>query len=283
MEDKIDLGNGFSYEVIETVPDNNGCSLEGFLYYLNDILVGYKSKRLYKSEKSLCKHMKNVVLPEYINDHGGAVYSIRYFLEDNVVYEFVKEFLLNNKITWGSTLDIIEVLESAGYYLPKHGEKGFTVDELNLYISVVNQVSLEMLKHLKSFGFGADRNMSVTKDHVVKEKYGKGCSNIIYTRYPWTAGYKMIKTVMSFLSISSHNFLAGQDTSEFKTKDPEAYEFLDALTEYLKDVNVEANNVVSETGFRAAAIDFVSYMDDNSSELCAKYKLKSPVNYGVYE
>ena len=278
---KIDLGLGLVIEVIETIPDKDDNNLRGYLYYLGKPLEGIEEQPLFKTYKEIEEHFSFAVLPAYINSNGNF-YSIRFFKEENSIREFVKAYLIKNKINWGQTLDIIEILESCNYYIPKSTDKGFNVDELNEYRSIVTDISREFVNHLKMFGFGADRNTSNLHNHPIKEK-AAGCMNLVFTRYPWTSAYKIIKTVKSFLSISGRNFFAEQDIRKFENEDPESYEFVNVVVETLKDVHTECSAIDINTGFEKAAMDFIEHIDFNSDYLHDKYSKKRPAGYGKYK
>lgn len=278
---KINLGLGLTIEVIETIPDTNGNNLSGYLYYLGTPLEGVDEQPLFKTYKELEDHFSYIVLPAYIKSNGNF-YSIKFFKEENSIYEFVRKYIMGNKINWGQTLNIIEIIEPYGYYMPKSTDKGFNVDELNEYRDIVTDISREFVRQLNMFGFGADRNTSNLHNHPVKEKV-KGCMNLVFTRYPWTSAYKIIKTVKSFLSISGRNFFAQQDIRKFKNEDPESYEFVNVIIETLKDVHLDCNNVSINTGFEKAAMNFIEHIDTNSDYLHNKYSKKRPVNYAKYK
>jgi hypothetical protein len=278
---KHDLGLGLVVEIVETIPDENGNNLGGYLYYLGKPLEGIEEQPLFKEVEEVVDHFRNVVIPDYIKSNGNF-YSIKYFKEENSVYEFCRSYLTTNKINWGQTIDVIEVLEKQGYFMPKHSDKGFNVDEYIEYTDIVTDISREMVKHLKMFGFGADRNTNNLVGHDIKEKHKK-CMNLIFTRYPWSSAYKIIKTVKGFLSISGKNFFSGQDLEKFEKEDPSTYEFVRTVIETFKDTHIGTSKTVLDVGFEKANMDFIEHMDLNADKLHTKYKKKRPKGYGKYK
>ena len=273
----VNFGEGFKLEIVKTIPDVKGADLQGFLYHNGELVVDNVVKK-YKTVKGLTNFFKNKVMVEYIKNNANKVFTIKYFREENSINEFVTAYMDANTINWGEVIDVIGILRAYGYIIPEKHDRDYDAEEWQEWMEVVNDIGAEILKRLKSHGFGADRNTSNRDGHVKTPRH-PNCYNLIFTRYPWTSAYKIIKSVMSFLSISGMDFFAGQNYSEFKNKDPEAYEFILALREYLKDINVEMHVIVSNTGFRKASLDFVQYMNEHKYELQAKYKKRSPINY----
>jgi len=275
----VNLGNGFKVEPVRGLPNSKGADIQGFLY-LNGELVLDNIEKKYKTVKGLINFFKTKVVPEYIENNANKVFTIKYFRAENSISEFITAYLSANTIFWGQVIDVIAILKAYGYTIPEKKDKGYDSEEDQEWMTIINEVSREMLKRIKKLGFGADQNTSNRDGHDKTPRHFK-CHNLIFTRYPWTSGYKIIKSVNSFLSISGMNFFAGQNYSEFQNKDPEAYEFVRALREYLKDIHVEMHTITSSTGFRRAALDFIEYMDEHKDALHAKYKKKSPISVEV--
>lgn len=288
MNDKINLGVGFTVVVIETIPDDNGNNLEGFLHYLNEPVDGIDPQPLFKTIKDLENHFRTVVLSAYIEANNGDVYSIKYFQEENSIYEFVRDYFSNNKVNWGQYLDVISILSEAGYHMPKHNDKGFTYNELEFYKKTVKSISLEFKKHLVVFGFGADRDSRNMNDYEdfkkeIEEAYVDGTMNIVFTRFPWTSAYKINATIRSFISISGKNFFAKQKIETFKKFDEKAYSLMSGVTNGLKHIHIDTKKVVIEVGYDQAWLDFTEYMDAKKERLIKIFRKKRPHGTGTYK
>jgi len=274
----IDLGLGFILEIIETVPDENGCNLEGFIYFLGTILKEIPPQRKYKNRKALIRHFENIIIPGYIASNRASVYNISNFEKQWSIDKFVSHTLLTNKFKYGQTVDVVVLLENEGYFVPKmNGETIFT-DDMTCAIAVIRKISLALLKALDNLNFKPDRNNGNLKGHEFKESYGN-TRNIIYTRYPWTANYKMIKTVMSFISISARNFFAGSDLDDFEKMFPEAYMLSMELAERLQDVHIGTSQVVLDTGFKKTQLQILSLLNKDESIMYEKFKELRPKIY----
>jgi len=277
---RIDLGNNYSVEVKETLPDSKGNRFEGFLYYKRTFINDVAYTGLYPTPEALVVDYKENILPDYLR--GNKDHKINTLNTKDGIYEFVKKYLVGSKLTWGSTVDVIEILAASGYHLPKIEDGEFDFAEYSAYKVVVPKISLEMTKQLKSFGFDADRNSRNTKNHPVKETK-KGWYNVVYTRYPWTPGYKLIKTLNTFIAASGGSFVVGKDLTSFKKNDAVGYEMLKLMVESMKDMHIATKQSSLDTGLERAIIDFKDYIDENENELVATYSKKRPVKYGKYD
>ena len=276
----IALGRGYYVEIVETVPDKKGNTLEGFLYYGNTLLNDLPFFGLFAAREKLVVEFVTVILPKYIREHKTD--AVKGLLTPSEVKSFVREYISGTKINYGQTIDIIQVLASKGYHLPVVEDDAFDHDTYMAFQALSPIISLELVKQLKSFGFGADRDNGDKKNHEIKEVKGSGWMNIVYTRYPWTGGYKMIKSVKSFINSSGNNAISGQDLTIFKKNDLIGYDFMMDTFDKMGEFKLGAKQLSLDCGFDASALDFVGHIDANIFELVKFYSKKRPVGYGKY-
>src|SRR5574344_111295 len=159
-DNQIDLKHGFVLELVKhPIGDMNG-NLEGFLTYIGkEVEVEPKNKRFYSDQVEAVKDFDNRIIPEFIS--GNSEIKVFKYLKDNVMYDFVKKYLMEKQVTYGMVIDVIQVLEDDGYKIPSNTDKTQVGNLIEFYLCV-DRLSAEFKKHLKDFGFIADRNNDTT-------------------------------------------------------------------------------------------------------------------------
>ncbi len=274
----IELGNNYSVEVIKTIPDADGADLEGFLYFDKKMLDNITTYTKYKTIEELVIDFKTNILPKYIREN--KVQSIKGLITSKDINIFVKKYLAVANLTWGTSIDTLEVLVNDGYIIPKAEDQCFNIIEYQEYLLTVTKISLEITNQLKTLGFGADRNTSNVNDHIVIDKHPL-CMNIVYTRYPWTAGYKMYKTVKQFEATVNSRHIGSMDMEEFKKKDKEGYNHLIKLSSSLAAAGLKISDIFSED-FNPNMATFSQYIDENIVRLVKKYSKLRPDRYNEF-
>ena len=205
-ENQIDLKHGFILELVKhPIGDVNG-SLEGFLTYM-DKEIDIDNKRFYSESTEAIRDFDNRIIPEFISKNNNI--KVFKYLKDDAMFDFVKKYLIEKQLTYGMVIDVIKVLEEDGYAIPSNKDKTQVGNLIEFYLCV-DRLSAEFKKHLKHFGFIADRNVNNTIDHPKFNKHEK-CKNIVFTRYPWTNGFKAISIINDFVSITENDLSFNTD------------------------------------------------------------------------
>ena len=106
-ENQIDLKHGFILELVKhPIGDMNG-DLEGFLTH-NSNEIEIPNKRFYSEPTEAIKDFDNRIIPDYINNTDIKIF--KYLINDNM-YDFVKNYLIKKQLTYGTVIDVIQVLE----------------------------------------------------------------------------------------------------------------------------------------------------------------------------
>jgi len=241
---RYDMGAGFSLEIIKTIPDIDGNDLEGFLYMKSELLH-LAHNRLFTENTDVISYFKDVIIPEIALSHN--IKEIKYLKGDAIIAALVKEYLLRKNITYGTTIDVIQLLVDEGYAAPDENDAS-QIYEIMAYFNCVNLIGKEICKQLTMFGFPADQNTNNTTDHMNWKRHPL-CRNLVYSRYPWIVGYKAIKTVRDFLKITENDFLDGVDVVAYKKLEKTGYKTLKAVTDTLNIVSAGTAKVVEKTAF----------------------------------
>lgn len=278
-DERHNLGHGFKVMVVETIADIDGNNLEGFLYYQDAEVMVSENDRKYLNKIELYNDFNNRVIPAYISKNDVKIFK---YLDDELMHKFTKEYLLKNKdkITYGKIIDVIEVLREDGYKIPDWNDKAQVSNLLDFY-KCVDRLSKEFRFHLRDFGFPADRNINNTVDHPVFDKHIK-CKNIVFTRYPWTTGYKAIKIVNDFLTMTENDLTANTDMKTFKKLSPGAHTHLEIITKLFNKIHIKTKRAVEELSYTELATEFKMYIKEHKQELLDIWSTKRPKNYGVY-
>lgn len=276
-----DLGHGFKVELVRTVPDEKGCDIEGYLYFKDEAINIAQGGRLYENNVEALEDFNNRIIPAYVTKND--VKEIKYLKGPEVIEDFVKKYLLKNKknITYGTTLDVIKILNKEGYQAPDESDTT-QVHNLLEYYKCIDSISAELKKQLVMFGFPADRNRNDTTDHVEGVSHLR-CKNLVYTRYLWINGFKAIKVVKDFLKTTENDLTAGTDMVTLEKKSQEVYEVLTNVTTALNTVHYVTKDGVTATNFNDYANEFKDYIRNNKSELIKVWSRRRPKNYGVYK
>ena len=274
----VKLNSGYSVKIIKTIADSKGNAYEGYLIYRDKLVKDFKHDKLYITPDKLVITFLTKVLPAFIKKN--KIGDLKHLQKKKDIHDFVKDYLLKNKITWGYTLDIIYILEEAGYKMPTISDRNFSIVRYKEYLEVVNKVSLMFVKRLNSFGFSADRVNSNTKHHPIKTKHD-GCRNLIFTRYPWSNGYRANKTVKSLHGKMGKSFLRGKDIKTLSELHVDVAGSLKTLDDVMRKDAKKIECLLSE-GFDLAFDNFDELVSGKQHDLIKVFQKLSPVNYGKY-
>jgi len=204
----------------------------------------------------------------------------------NDEFELVKKYLQSHKITYGSVVSSLDVLEYAQIEPNEfnndndHASKE-VIDAANAmakyeYMKFAEKVADELVRQLQEFGFAADKvNRS---DHNKVTPHIKGCT--VYTRWQWDVAYKGRKAAQ--LAEKGMEMLHDTyvDTTELKNVAPDvydaAYQFLDMKKELATEFR--ALNEPMWEKFD----DFHELLMTKKDDLVKYFKDKQPTNYGNY-
>lgn len=275
---QFDLGNGFILELVKhPLGDVNG-DLEGFLQYQNiDVELLPEYKRFYSENTEAINDFERRIIPDYI-----AVNKIKVFkyLDNDHMFNFTKEYLLNNKVCYGQVLDIIKILEDDGYEIPSNTDKVQVGNLLDFY-SCVNRLSKEFKSHLIIFGYTADRDVNNKTDHSKFTKHEK-CRNIVFTRYPWSNGYKAINAINDFVVFTDNDLSLEVDMKTFKKHSSDCHKHLESVFKVFNKTNLMTKEVLDKISFKETRDDFRNYIKENRTELVKFWSKRQADNYGVY-
>jgi len=276
---KHDLGDGFDGDFITRAPDNLGNTIEVEVYFDNECIVDSGIDRKFGTVAEAVHYLIDTFIPKYIKEHD--LKTSRYLNSDRIIDMIVNKIIINNKITYGYSIDIINELAVLEYAIPDYNDK-MTVSDIENFYTSVNKINKRLLKWLKVFGFGADRDKSNIVDHTKIEKH-PNCNNVIYTRYPWTAGMKAIKTVNKFIVDTDRDFLKGQEMNAFKTMQKTEYGNLIMVVSGLSKVHTGIVDLIKDNDFEKNADKFMGLIDKNKVKLVKKWSKLQPKNYGNFD
>lgn len=275
---QFDMGNGFLLEiVIHPIGDMNG-KLEGFLSYQGSELE-ISDKRFYGNNVECMEDFEKRIIPQYIS---GTNIKIFKYLDNDHMYNFTKEYLLKNKdkITYGKVINVIHILEEDGYEIPKWNDKA-QVNNLIDFYKCVDRLSGEFRIHLREFGFPADRNVNNTTDHGDFKKHDK-CKNIVFTRYPWTNGFKAIRTINDFVTITDNDLSINTDMATFKRVSSPTHSYLKDVLAIFNKINLKTKQSLEDISYKEITDNFKKHIKENKKELLITWSKRRPKNYGVY-
>ena len=276
-ENQIDLKHGFVLELVKhPVGDANG-SLEGFLTYI-DKEIDIDNKRFYSEPTEAIRDFDNRIIPEFIGKNNNI--KVFKYLKDDAMFDFVKKYLTEKQLTYGMVIDVIKVLEEDGYAIPNNKDKTQVGNLIEFYLCV-DRLSAEFKKHLKHFGFIADRNVNNTIDHPRFIKHEK-CKNIVFTRYPWTNGFKAISIINDFISITENDLSFNTDIDIFKKVSKDAHKYLKDMLSVFNKVNLKTKDTLEDINYEEIKNEFREYFKENKQTLVDIWSKRRPVNYGVY-
>jgi len=275
-ENQIDLKHGFVLELVKhPIGDMNG-DLEGFLTH-NGNEIEILNKRFYSEPTEAIRDFDNRIIPDYINNTDIKIF--KYLINDSM-YDFVKNYLIKKQLTYGMVIDVIQVLEEDGYKIPSYKDKTQVGNLIEFYLCV-DRLSAEFKRHLKHFGFIADRNINNKKDHPSFDKHPK-CKNIVFTRYPWTNGFKAISIIDEFVATTENDLSFNTDIEVFKKVSKDAYKHLKNVLSVFNKTNLKTKNMLDSINYRDIKGEFKRYYKENRTELVEIWSKRRPTNYGVY-
>lgn len=275
-DNEYDLGHGFILEMVLHPKGDEYGRLEGFLEYDgNPVDIGVN--RFYGEVTEAMNDFNNRVIPVYINKNNIKVFK---YLDDKYMVDFVKSYLLENRVTYGMVLDVITILKDHGYDIPKNNDNVKVRNVLEFY-SCVDRLSKEFKRQLRLFKFTADRSVTNTVDHPKFNKHIK-CRNIVFTRFPWSNGFKAISTINDFMTVTDNNLKDDIEMDEYKKFSEGAHKNLDAVLSMFNKINLKTNETLDNIGFDTVVYQFKSFYKDTRHELVSYWSKQQPVNYGVY-
>lgn len=275
-ENQIDLKHGFILELVKhPIGDMNG-DIEGFLTH-NDNEIEILNKRFYSEPTEAIKDFDNRIIPDYINNTNIKIF--KYLINDNM-YDFVRNYLIKKQLTYGVVINVIQVLEEDGYKIPSNKDKTQVGNLIEFYLCA-DRLSAEFKKHLKEFGFIADRNVNNKVDHPSFKKHEK-CKNIVFTRYPWTNGFKVINVINDFVSMTENDLSFNTDIDVFKKVSKDAHKYLKNMLSIFNKVNLKTKDTLENINYEEIKNEFKEYYRENKTELIEIWSKRRPTNYGVY-
>ena len=279
-DNQIDLKHGFMLELVKHPKGDQYGNLEGFLTHNGeevDISKFTSYTRFYSDKVEAASDFDNRIIPDYISKNNIKLFK---YLTDEQIHAFVKKYLLANKITYGTVIDVIEVLREDGYQIPNNNDKT-QVGNLIEFYACVDRLSNEFKKHLISFEFIADRNINNKKDHGPFNKHEK-CRNIVFTRYPWTNGFKAMSVINDFVTMTETDLSYNTDIKTFKKVSPDANKYLKNLLSVFNKLNIKTKDTLDNLSYIEIASEFKKYLKENKRELLDIWSKRQPTNYGVY-
>lgn len=278
MGKTINLGRGYSAELFRGVKDEKGNEWEAFLLFDGVMAEGFEGTGMFPTAEELVVYLKEVVVPQYITDN--KIGAIRGLTSSSERFELVKTYILANKICYGATVDTIEVMESFGYMLPKVEDEKFDAFEYIEYLKLAGKLANEFVNQFNSFGFCSDKNNKNTKFHPVKKPMKFG--NLVYTRFPWTAGYKGEKAVAIGLAALKVDHLSGVDLARLAKDDAELAGALMSSNKAKLDDAVVATKIFSEN-FEERMATFKECAVGGEDARVNRYREVQPARYGQYD
>ena len=277
-DNEYNLGHGFILTIVKHPIGDMYGNLEGYLVY-QDEEIEVKNKRFYSEVKEACNDFDNRIIPEYISRNNIKVFK---YLDDEYMFKFVKEYLLknNHNIKYGCVLDVIKILAEAGYEIPDKTDK-VTVENLEQFHNCVNRLSSEFRRQLNTFNFTADRDINNTKDHPKFEKHPE-CRNIVFTRFPWTNGFKALSAIDDFITFTSNDLRLTVEMETFKAGSPEMHSRLTDVFSIFNKTNLRTKDTLVDINYEEIKKEFKSYYRQHKKELIEFWGNKQPDNYGVY-
>lgn len=279
-DNEHNLGHGFILTLVKHPIGDEFGNLEGYLAYQGEeITLEAEHKRFYSEVTEASNDFNNRIIPDYISKNNIKIFK---YLDDQLMFEFVQNYLLKNKdkIHYGCVLDIIHILKEDGYDIPKNNDKAQVGNLLQFY-KCVDRLSKEFKLQLRTFNFSADRNVNNTVDHPQFEKHPK-CKNIVFTRYPWTNGYKAIATINDFVTVTDNDLREGIEMKVFKKNSPDAHKYLENILKMFNKVNLKTKDTLELLGYKEVKDEFKAYYKEHKKELVDYWSTKQPDNYGVY-
>lgn len=275
-ENQVDLKHGFVLELVKhPIGDQNG-NLEAYLTH-NDNEVEITNKRFYSEATEAIKDFDIRIIPEYISQTDIKIFK---YLDDDNMFKFVQDYLNKNQLTYGMVIDVIQVLKEDGYKIPSYKDKTQVGNLIEFYLCV-DRLSAEFKRHLKHFGFIADRNINNKKDHPSFDKHPK-CKNIVFTRYPWTNGFKAISIIDEFVTTTENDLSFNTDIEVFKKVSKDAHKHLKNVLSVFNKTNLKTKDMLDSINYGDIKDEFKRYYKENRTELIELWSKRRPTNYGVY-
>ena len=276
-DNQIDLKHGFILEPVKHPKGDENGNLEGYLSYMGEE-VELENKRFYSDTVEMVRDFDNRIIPEFINKREIKVFK---YLTDDSISNFVKRYLLKNQITYGRVIDVIDLLREDGYAIPTNKDKTQVSNLIEFYLCV-DRLSSELKRQLISFGFIADRNVNNKKDHGSFTKHEK-CKNIVFTRYPWTNGFKVMSVINDFVNMTDNDLSYNTDIKTFKKVSPDAHKYLKDILAVFNKVHLKTKDTLENISYLEIANEFKRYLHENKKELLDIWSKRQPSNYGKYE
>lgn len=275
---EIYIYRGYSVEIVETVADAKGNNLKGYLLYNGNDVKDFDHDKRYKKVDQIVSVFTKTLLPKYLKNKKP---SISDFILKKSVYQFVKEYILATKITWGYTLDIIAILEERGYIIPRTIDANFDAVYYAKYVETVNRIGMEFIRQLGQFGFTPDRRASDMTYHIPGEKHA-GCLNLVFTRYPWTSTIVLQRSVKKAMTLLRRNYLEGVELTTFKGEAKELYDIMLELNAILAKDTIKVGALLDKK-YSKKSSEFTNELRPLVEELSKTFATKQPIGYGIYK
>ena len=131
------------------------------------------------------------------------------------------------------------------------------------------------------FGFTADRNINNRKDHSSFTKHEK-CKNIIFTRYPWSNGFKAISAINDFVTFTDNDLSKEVDMNTLKKISPETQQHLKGVLSLFNKLNLRTKETLEDLDYDKLRKEFKKHIKENNHELVSVWSKRRPLNYGKY-
>ncbi len=192
----------------------------------------------------------------------------------STIFDVVKDYLSTHKVTFGTTIDTIEILENLGMPIPNKKEDEF---EYMSHIKLAGSIGSELVKQLNAFGFTSDKRKD-HRHHQVKKHYE---GNVVYTRFPWTAFQKAYKGGFLSLAMMKANHTDWVDFTDLKEIHKGVYETGMAVANKKADIADMLELSIAQD-LTPLYNKFHQSLERSMSELVPKFHTLQPVRYGQY-
>lgn len=100
MGNTINLGRGYSAEVFEGIPDQDGYMWEAFLLFDGELADNFEGSGMFATAEDVIVYLKEMVLPRYVTDN--KIGAIRGLTSPQERFELVNKYIKEHTICYGS-------------------------------------------------------------------------------------------------------------------------------------------------------------------------------------
>jgi hypothetical protein len=192
--------------------------------------------------------------------------------------EIVKEYLINNDLTYGSSIDTFDVLKEFGITLTD--EIKTDGNKYMQYFNLAKAMGDEFVRHLDMFGFKSDKKKKPASEGFDNNRHING--NIVYTNWPWTVVGKALKATEESINAMKGVHDENVDLNVWREYSPVEYSRWKSLA--ANKLSFARNEMEHwKIGFDEEARELIEIIESDIEEKKRFFKNLQPENYGRYQ